>query len=302
MSWICAQGPQIYTNYLKKSTEGISGHFLLLWFLGDFLSFTSCLLSDTVLEFQVYISFFFLTNDMILTGQYLYYNRFRKGLKGRLELLESENDQGGEVEQYKDVGPIDIANESIISRKHRPEVDKKRETIRICDSFSSKSPSPGTYNSLGETKKGFKAFIAATAFASADAAIMSKGGHINLATNEYILSRATLSLILAWACTVIYCSSRLPQLWKNFQRKSVDGISPVLFGAALVANVTYTLSILVSCDFIYSDSKSSFIANELPYILGSSGTIMFDLAYFYQRALYRRMPTVMIDMQNWQEI
>ncbi|GMF98158.1 unnamed protein product [[Candida] boidinii] len=95
-----------------------------------------------------------------------------------------------------------------------------------------------------------------------------------------------LGRIIAWCCTFIYLSSRIPQLYKNYQRKSVSGINCILFASAVIGNLTYTLSILSSSDFIYNSNKLKFFLNELPYILGSSGTIIFDLIYFYQRSLF----------------
>ena len=74
----------------------------------------------------------------------------------------------------------------------------------------------------------------------------------------------------------------IPQLIKNYQRKSTDGISPFLFGITLLCNVTYNVSIFTSCNFIESVDKVAFFENALPFIWGSAGTIIFDLIYFYQ--------------------
>lgn len=93
--------------------------------------------------------------------------------------------------------------------------------------------------------------------------------------------------ILAWACTAVYISSRFPQLLKNYRRKSVDGISPLLFASAFLGNLMYTLSILSSCNYL-SRSRSQFLIAEAPYLIGSSGTLVFDACYFYQRSLYKR--------------
>ena len=81
-------------------------------------------------------------------------------------------------------------------------------------------------------------------------------------------------------CTLVYCLSRCPQLYKNYKRKSVDGISPLLFASALMGNLTYTLSILTSCEFAFGSNRQDFILKELPYILGSAGTIVLILAIF----------------------
>lgn len=70
--------------------------------------------------------------------------------------------------------------------------------------------------------------------------------------------------ISAWSCTTLYLTSRLPQIWKNvscflqtragmhsanleqFQRKSVEGLSILLFIFAFCGNLTYTISILLN--------------------------------------------------------
>lgn len=240
-SWMCAQLPQIYKNYTLKLALGISPFFLGLWFLGDFLSFTSCLLNDVVLKFQVYISLFFLCNDVTLCYQYYAYYR-----------VESPDDSG-------------LADAT--------ELHEAR-SIRIRRSQSSDSESqPSSYGST-DSKTLASAVVV---LANAGVAAAADGS-----------APQSLGAFLAWACTVVYVSSRCPQLYKNYRRRSVEGISPVLFGAALVGNLTYTISILTSCAFIDAESKSVYLWRQLPYILGSSGTILFDGAYFYQRFLYGR--------------
>ncbi|PWW76729.1 hypothetical protein C7212DRAFT_344198 [Tuber magnatum] len=45
LSWLCAQIPQVHTNYLNQSVEGLSWAFLAIWLAGDIY---------TVLVFQFY--------------------------------------------------------------------------------------------------------------------------------------------------------------------------------------------------------------------------------------------------------
>ena len=92
----------------------------------------------------------------------------------------------------------------------------------------------------------------------------------------------------AWIGACCYFFARIPQLIKNYERKSTQDLSPFLFACTLTGNVTYGLSIMVSCDFIYdSENRWKFFFNELPYLIGSAGTVIFDIVYFYQVWLYR---------------
>ncbi|EDO18108.1 hypothetical protein Kpol_1031p12 [Vanderwaltozyma polyspora DSM 70294] len=102
------------------------------------------------------------------------------------------------------------------------------------------------------------------------------------------MNEQTIGLILSWLGAVFYVGSRLPQLLKNYKRKSTDGISPSLFWMTFTSNVTYNISIVTSEKFLSSNDKRGFILNELPFIIGNSGTIIFDIVYFYQHyILYR---------------
>lgn len=266
-SWMCAQLPQIHANYRSKSAVGISPSFLLLWFMGDFLSFTSCVLSDVVLKFQVYLSLFFICNDVTLCYQYYYYYSVYPHRSALAPALPQPD--GVRVARDYDAHVTD----SIRIHPTPPEADKHKPIVEYLS--SSGSPT-GSYSSTDAKKLALGA-VAAAGLPVARAA----------STSTAVALHQALGLVLAWMCTVVYILSRCPQLYKNYRRKSVEGISALLFGLALLGNLTYTLSILTSCAFVAGDSRQVFLLKELPYILGSSGTIVFDVAYFYQRWLYR---------------
>jgi uncharacterized protein with PQ loop repeat len=99
-------------------------------------------------------------------------------------------------------------------------------------------------------------------------------------------NKLMIGTMFAWIGAGLYFFSRIPQLLKNYQRKSTEDVSPFLFGCTLFGNATYATSILISCSFIYGDDRWGFFLNELPYMIGSAGTIIFDLVYFYQLWLY----------------
>ncbi|KAF7305095.1 hypothetical protein MKEN_01224700 [Mycena kentingensis (nom. inval.)] len=102
--------------------------------------------------------------------------------------------------------------------------------------------------------------------------------------NERVLGR-----IFAWLCTTLYLTSRLPQIWKNFVRKSVEGLSMYLFIFAFLGNTFYVLSIVTSEKANQPPPVSTeFFRESLPYLLGSGGTLMFDVTIVSQSVIYRR--------------
>ncbi|KAJ7685303.1 PQ loop repeat-domain-containing protein [Mycena polygramma] len=103
-------------------------------------------------------------------------------------------------------------------------------------------------------------------------------------SNERVLGR-----IFAWLCTTLYLTSRLPQIWKNYVRKSVEGLSMYLFIFAFLGNSFYVASILTSERvFQPPPASSEFLRESLPYLLGSGGTLMFDVTIVGQSLMYRR--------------
>ncbi|KZO90479.1 hypothetical protein CALVIDRAFT_522648 [Calocera viscosa TUFC12733] len=96
--------------------------------------------------------------------------------------------------------------------------------------------------------------------------------------------------VSAWTCTTLYLTSRLPQIWKNFVRKSVAGLSMSLFISAFLGNLFYVLSILTSPQANGPDARA-FLLESVPYLLGSGGVLMFDITIVTQGWLYRnRLP------------
>lgn len=93
----------------------------------------------------------------------------------------------------------------------------------------------------------------------------------------------------AWLCTILYLTSRLPQIWKNYRRRSVEGLSITLFVMAALGNTFYVGSILASPKL--RDPKSGYLLESIPYLLGSGGTLTFDFTIFAQSFVYKSSPS-----------
>ncbi|KAF8844601.1 hypothetical protein BDN67DRAFT_987829 [Paxillus ammoniavirescens] len=97
-----------------------------------------------------------------------------------------------------------------------------------------------------------------------------------------------LGRIFAWLCTTLYLTSRLPQIWKNYVRKSVEGLSMYLFVFAFLGNFFYVLSILTSPKAHLPPPQSTeFLRESIPYLLGSGGTFFFDITIVAQSFIYK---------------
>ncbi|KAI8912625.1 PQ loop repeat-domain-containing protein [Gorgonomyces haynaldii] len=86
--------------------------------------------------------------------------------------------------------------------------------------------------------------------------------------------------VFAWICAGLYFSSRIPQIYWNYKRQSVEGLSIFMFGFAVLGNITYAGSILIK------SLDATFLMGALPYLIGTAGTLTFDCIIFGQYVLY----------------
>ncbi|CAO3686650.1 unnamed protein product [Rhizopus microsporus] len=141
------------------------------------------------------------------------------------------------------------------------------ESREIVETAPILSTSP-TYGSVKNSKRQLLALFLVFGFKSQS----------NLVVDSVVLGR-----LLAWACTIFYLSSRIPQIIKNHKRHSVEGLSLALFSFAVVANITYALSIILHP----GHTRETFI-NALPFIISAAGTLLFDMIIYIQFLWYNR--------------
>jgi len=115
-----------------------------------------------------------------------------------------------------------------------------------------------------------------------------------LEPNREADTERVIGRVFAWTCTTLYLTSRLPQIWKNFVRKSVEGLSMGLFISAFLGNFFYVCSILTSPPANGPGAKG-FLLESIPYLLGSGGVLIFDMIIVLQGRLYRDRPPIDFD-------
>lgn len=319
--WLGAQLPQILTNYRNGSVDGLSLGLVLNWFLGDFTNFVGCVLTHQ-LPFQTLLAFYYVCVDLVLGGQFYYYTRPRKqrfhlhnhshvqrhknNKKRRSPLLlhrtpTEGSAMSGEMDALlsnSPAAPSQPVNVPSFSSNNVSAEDAATGTTPISNS--------GSYPFKTSSSVNLKALLTSSFVASfskvrgaplyhppqEEAMSTMTPQHSvlsNIATgliSALVLNSELIGLMFAWTCTCCYLTSRMPQIYSNFRRKSTSGTSILLFLAALTGNSTYTLSILLS-PMARGPAGLEFLRNELPFLIGSAGTIMFDVTIFVQWYIYR---------------
>ena len=118
---------------------------------------------------------------------------------------------------------------------------------------------------------------------------------IGLAVVALVSTKVTLTIlndpllinITGWTATTLFMLSRLPQIYLNWERKSVEGLALNSFLLINLANYLFLASILVNLIDVPYSNRYEFLSNNLQWIVGSSVTSLFDLVLFYQFMAYK---------------
>lgn len=227
------------------------------------------------MPFQLYLGIYFVSIDLCLLGQWVYYSKFQKPkTRSRSTLLVNDNDPLSSTFVHPSVRtPLLIERDATAHLDEAP--------------YYSASASPGKWYTLNNT------FQKEEKTKTALLAIMFLGMQLptstltTATTSDTSMDPLSESLMIgrtfAWICTVLYLMSRIPQIRKNFKRKSVQGLSPALFIFAACGNLTYTASVLS-----HPGHTKETLLEAVPYLIGSAGTLVFDFTIFCQFLWYSR--------------
>ncbi|KAF4393211.1 hypothetical protein G4B88_001945 [Cannabis sativa] len=115
---------------------------------------------------------------------------------------------------------------------------------------------------------------------------------VNLPQENAIEEHSVYGQWLGWMMAAIYMGGRIPQIWLNIKRGSVEGLNPLMFIFALIANATYVGSILVR------STEWGKIKANMPWLLDAIVCII--LQYMYYR-YWRKTRSTCRDDDYYQE-
>ncbi|XP_051120026.1 probable vacuolar amino acid transporter YPQ1 isoform X2 [Andrographis paniculata] len=312
--WGVAELPQIITNFRTKSSHGVSLLFLVTWITGDVLNLVGCLLEPATLPTQFYTAVLYTTTTVVLFLQSLYYDYFFKWRRSR---QSRESDQ--EVEDVKKpLRPQKQANEGIpipttarepyyytsarsMAGSMTPPIWSQLRPIKsgpsalVIDNDSSSSEDDEA-NAVSDsrtvtkpqtlpTSARYGAFFATAAIMPRESSAILIQAYAGFTGRKLLLmqdeSGSVFGQWLGWIMAAIYMTGRLPQIWLNIKRGSVEGLNPFMFIFAILGNATYVASILVR-----SIAWDKIKAN-MPWLLDAVACVLLDLFIMVQYVYYR---------------
>ncbi|KAF2767721.1 PQ-loop-domain-containing protein [Teratosphaeria nubilosa] len=323
LAWLCAQLPQIWKNYRYSSTSGLSIFFLVEWCLGDISNLLGALFTHQA-SWQVAIGGYYVFVDLCLVAQWLWYEKLRHGNMVRRVFGEPRDGlgpTGGTDGMYIEGMPIsqtpstEREEDSSTKAKHsRPQIIFRSPTFerkKADEEKASPNPSGTTIHRVGASSSPMASPSPRTILLIACLIAITQATPTPLPSPPLFLHNATTTspsrtrleltgTILSWTSTFLYLGSRLPQLLKNFHRKSTAGLSPHLFLAAFLGNLFYSSALLTNpCAWedlgpygsggwvgAKGSDRGHWVAAALPFFLGAAGVLGLDASVGVQFMMY----------------
>ncbi|KAK5775150.1 probable vacuolar amino acid transporter YPQ1 isoform X1 [Gossypium arboreum] len=316
--WGVAEIPQIITNFKTKSSHGVSLLFLLTWVVGDVFNLVGCLLEPATLPTQFYTALLYTASTVVLVLQSIYYDYIYRWWKCRRIIADNMvEDEKKPLKPGKPGSGIPIPKASqkpnprreyyymsarslagsgtppigtyMRAAKSGPsamELDSgsssEDESAHVSSKKSATQPRP-----IPRSVANYGTFLAASinlplgsrAWMEARSGFTSRR-LLHSLLQEHSMIHSAFGQWLGWLMAAIYMGGRIPQIWLNIKRGSVEGLNPLMFIFALIANATYVASILVRT------SEWENIKPNMPWLLDAAVCVALDLFIILQYVYY----------------
>lgn len=285
--WIIVFAPQIYQNFARHSSEGLSLLFVILWLLGDVFNVIGAILQG-VLPTMIILAIYYTLADIVLLWQCLHYGDGKKEKVDPIHLSPA-NPLNAETEPLL---------ESVLSNEfhhhhhhhHNNEVDTSAALEVVMDDDEEEIEDDDE-SSISISPKSELAYnlimVSLVILAGFGGWYFGGSGSSDTPSppkddSDYLNDFNPLAQVFGWLCAFLYLGSRIPQILLNFERKSCEGISFLFFLFACLGNITYVVSILAVC------TGRNYLLVNSSWLIGSFGTLAEDFIIFCQFFMYNR--------------
>ncbi|KAI8262346.1 putative vacuolar amino acid transporter YPQ3 [Colletotrichum sp. SAR11_239] len=274
--------PQLIANYKAQSADGLSMAFLIVWLLGDVTNLLGALFTHLA-PTAVALASYFCVADLVLISQCVYYNTKNARRASRRRSSAHVTATGAEPTEDE---PLLARRRSSSAglpgshRRHAVHNESSLDPLRKMVTGEDETPDSNPW--LHNTLSIFAVYLVGALgwFVSYKAGAWNSPDIDVGAPEEVKGTMEKVGLFLGYVSAVCYLCARIPQIIKNWQEKSCEGLALLFFLLSLTGNFTYGASLLA-----FKQDKD-YLLNALPWLLGSFGTIAEDCIIFVQFHLY----------------
>ena len=311
--WVVVFSPQIIENFRRRSADGLSIVFIVVWLAGDVFNILGAVLQG-VLPTMIILAVYYTLADIVLLLQVFYYRGFT--LKDEVTKPADINDRERQPLLANGSPDPNRASRGSFGEEFRRHGQHLSPATPILHDAAKDPPAishqrPTTI--LQKVMLNSSAIVLVCAAGIFGWWISNRGAstHHHHHHKHYDkkhqdeapepLEFDMLGQIFGYLCAVFYLASRVPQLVLNYRRKSTEGVSLLFFLFACIGNLTYDMSIFAydpqaSCRLGPRHCEAGeakaiyarYIAVNASWIAGSLGTLFLDGAIFVQFFLYQK--------------
>ncbi|KAI9843264.1 MAG: hypothetical protein M1838_002703 [Thelocarpon superellum] len=281
-AWIFLLVPQLIENYQQGSADGISLAFLTVWFIGDLTNFFGAIwagLVPTVIALAVYFCF----ADLVLITQCVYYNV----INARKERHRRITRSGSSDVDESDRPLLDRRSSDNLglpgSRRRSSASHARRESYGGTDGGPSDVATDAGGSRRTWMRNGSTMVMICLAGAAGWFVAWQFGAWNPVPNGDPSDAPTDIALgaqILGYISAVCYLGARIPQIVKNHRERSCEGLSLLFFMLSILGNATYGAGIL------FHSIERQYVITNLPWLIGSLGTMVEDVVIFVQFRLY----------------
>ncbi|KAJ1680122.1 hypothetical protein EV182_000629 [Spiromyces aspiralis] len=286
--WIVSALPQIIENYQLKSGEGLAPQMFFIWLAGDVMNLVGGIRQDVVWTVVLTAAWYTLS-EVIIILQIYYYRHFYKDPRA----VHRHNQHHHQQQQQQLEGHVEHSpTENTGLLESRPLQNQSQATGHAQPAYNlygyDEDGDESTYSDVSSTES-YSTTLHKDILRTVGLILV-----VVVLPTVWELLHADISApvdtppvkidvwaqVSAYLSALLYLSARFPQFIKNYRDKSTHGLSLGVFLLSVLGNITYAASIL-----LYSVERTYLMANA-PFLLGSLGTIVEDLAMFGQFYAY----------------
>ncbi|KAK4473879.1 hypothetical protein MN116_003208 [Schistosoma mekongi] len=277
--WIAVGIPQIIENFRTGiADKALSLGFLFFWTFGDILNLIGCFLTHQLIM-QIVVTGYCVISDFVLVFQFIYYKiRHNAVLRQMATILKD-----GEISPSPSAPSPTLFEDSANYNSHQEYrrlpicfVGAASFTLAVISLTSVENPF-NTYFTYQQIPSSFRyqsrRLLEWGPYESTD--------YPSIDSDPLDGTVIKVGYILGWISTCMYLFSRLPQLFRNWKRRSTEGLSMFMFSMTVTGNISYGVQILLT------STEKNFLIRATPWIVGSLGVVLLDTLMLCQFCLYQ---------------
>ncbi|TGZ82669.1 PQ-loop-domain-containing protein [Ascodesmis nigricans] len=277
--WVAVFTPQILLNFRRKSAEGLSLAFLVVWLAGDVFNIVGGVLQG-VLPTMLILAVYYTLADLLLLLQCLYYNR--------LNASPTPTPTPPSPPSPEHPLPHHHHNHNLL----HPSIPASH--LSPVTPLLPPTPPPPTAPLLSP----LLTILLITLSGLAGWYLSPHSSSTPPPSQTFSPAGQTFGYLSA----LLYLLSRIPQIVLNYQRKSCEGVSVLFFVFAGIGNAAFVVSVVGFVPAGEGDWREEWrrhLAVNASWLVGSLGTMVLDAVVFWQFVVYQKVEEW--DEEGWDE-